>query len=173
MSLLFLLSAGFIVYVLFLYPALLAAWARLAPRRPKKLFRPRTVSVLLPVHNGAKWIGRKLQSIAALDYPPELLEIVVLIDGDDPGSAALARGFGDRRVKVMELPRGGKAAALDAGLALASGEILLLTDVRQELDKNSLRELIACFGDEQVGVVSSELIIRNDRTREKTNIKLY
>ncbi|HVW87563.1 MAG TPA: glycosyltransferase, partial [Bryobacteraceae bacterium] len=169
----FLLSAGFIVYVLFLYPLILAVWARVRPRPPVKRFQPRTVSVLLPVFRGAKWLPGKLQSLAALDYPAHLVEILVLVDGDEDDSADVARAFGDPRVRVIELPRGGKSAALNAGLAAASGEILLMTDVRQELEPGSLERLVACFADEEVGVASGELIIRDGRTREEADVGLY
>ena len=40
-----------------------------------------TVSVILPVHNGERWMAAKMDSILALDYPAELLEIVVVSDG--------------------------------------------------------------------------------------------
>ena len=49
--------------------------------------------------------------------------------------------------------------ALNAGMKRARGEILFFTDVRQDLEPDSLSRLVACFGDPAVGVVSGELVI--------------
>jgi hypothetical protein len=68
----FLLSVGFCVYTLFVYPLLLGIEARLRSRPVHKAAWPATVSVILPVHNGARWMAAKLESILALDYPSEL-----------------------------------------------------------------------------------------------------
>ena len=81
MTALFLLSVGFCVYTLFVYPLLLGIEARLRSRPVRKAAWPATVSVILPVHNGARWIGAKLESILALDYPADLVEILIVSDG--------------------------------------------------------------------------------------------
>ena len=55
----------------------------------------------------------------------------------------------------------------------ARGELLFLTDVRQGLDVNSLRHLVACFADPSVGVASGELVILQGNTRQEADIGLY
>ena len=114
-----------------------------------------------------------MDSLLALDYPPGLIDIYVLSDGSTDSTAAIAARFADRSVHFQQLPHGGKAAALNAGLALATGEILFLTDVRQALEPGSLRALISCFADPAVGAVSGELIIRDGATLEEANVGLY
>ena len=166
-------SAGFTIYVLFGYPLLLALLARLRHRPVKKDFAPRTVSVLLPVHNGERWIRDKLESILDLDYPPGRVRILVVSDGSTDGTEAIVEAFGERGVELVRIPRGGKAAALNAALARASGEILFFTDVRQRLSRSSLRELVACFGDATVGAASGELTICEGESQEETNVGLY
>lgn len=155
------LLIAFACYVVFGYPILLLLWAQLRSRTPRKEFTPRTVSVLLAVHNGATYLEQKLRSIQALDYPPELLEIFVLSDGSTDATESIARQASaqDPRIRVFAEPKLGKWNALNRGLAEASGEILFFTDVRQPLAVNSLRELIANFADPQVGCVSGELMI--------------
>ena len=54
-------------------------------------------------------------------------------------------------LRLIVLPRGGKAAALNAGIARATGEILFFTDVRQELAPDCLANLVECFADPKVG----------------------
>jgi cellulose synthase/poly-beta-1,6-N-acetylglucosamine synthase-like glycosyltransferase len=170
---LFLAAAAFVLYTLAGYPLLLHFLARRRSRPIQRAFQPRTVSVLLPVFNGERFLAAKLDSLLALDYPPGLIDIYVLSDGSTDSTAAIAEGFAGRGVHFQQLPHGGKAAALNAGLTVATGEILFLTDVRQPLEPNALRVLVACFADPAVGAVSGELIIRDGATSEEANVGLY
>lgn len=167
------LSAAFVLYTLAGYPLLLAVLARCranpflrAPIRP-------TVSILLPVYNGDAWLKAKLESILALDYPPELLQILVISDGSTDRTDEIARGFAARGVRLIRIPHAGKAAALNAALEHASGEILFFTDVRQALDPAALSRLVECFADPKVGAASGELVILEGRTRQESDTGLY
>jgi cellulose synthase/poly-beta-1,6-N-acetylglucosamine synthase-like glycosyltransferase len=80
-----------------------------------------------------------------LDYPADKLRILVLSDGSTDRTAEIARSYAGRGVELLELSSGGKSAALTAGLAQAAGEAVFLTDIRQELSPNSLRDLVACL----------------------------
>ena len=165
-------SAFGLLYVLFLYPLALEFVARRAlPVRPAPILP--TVTVLLPVHNGAPWLRRKLESILELDYPPDLLQIVVVSDGSGDETDAIAGAFPTRGVELVRIPRGGKALALNAGLERATGEILFYTDVRQTLDPGGLRHLVSFFADPTVGVVSGELVIRQGKSTAEQNTGLY
>lgn len=169
----FLLSATFAVYVVFGYPILLGLLARFRARPIRKEPQLKTVSVLLPVRNGEPWIQRKLESILDLDYPKELLQIIVISDGSTDGTEAAVRSFASRGVELVSIPRSGKALALNEGMRRARGEILFFTDVRQNLDPAALRNLVACFADPRVGVASGELIILRGGTLEEANVGLY
>ena len=140
---------------------------RKAPRRS-------TVSILLPVHNGERWLGAKLESIVGLEYPRELVEILVVSDGSTDGTEAVARSFTGRgNLTFLAAPRGGKATALNLAMAKATGEIFFFTDVRQELDPRSLANLVECFSDPTVGAASGELIIREGKGLEEASVGLY
>lgn len=166
-------SAGFVLYVLFGYPLLL--WLLARGKSGPVLIPPgrQIVSVLLPVRNGEPWIAAKLRSILQLDYPPELLDIIVISNGSGDRTGEIVRGFLPRGVRLLHLDQGGKAEALNAGMEAARGEILFFTDVRQELAPDCLKQLVACFADPQVGVVSGELVIRDGRLGEEASIGLY
>lgn len=168
----FLAGAGGLLYVLAGYPLYLAWRSRRAAPVER---RPQTppVSVLLPVRNGAAWLRQKLDTLLALDYPAEQLQIIVISDGSTDATTAIAAEYAARGVLCLPVPPGGKALALNAGLAAATGEILFLTDVRQELDPASLRHLTACLADPAVGVVSGELVIRKGANQEQESIGLY
>ena len=171
---LFLLSVAFCAYTLFGYPLLLGLLARRRARPVRKAAWPATVSVILPVYNGEPWIAAKLESILALNYPRELMEILVVSDGSSDATGRIVGGFTDRaRIEFLDVPQGGKAAALNAALAIAGGEILFFTDVRQQLHPDSLANLIACFADPQVGVASGELVIRDGAGLEEASVGLY
>jgi biofilm PGA synthesis N-glycosyltransferase PgaC len=168
----FVVASAIVVYVLFGYPLLLALLCAVRRQVPvlKAPVTP-TVSVIVPVRNGERWIEKKLQTIRALDYPGDRIEIIVVDDGSTDHTATLAGSV--EGVEVVRLPPGGKALALNAGIARASGDILFFTDVRQALDRGSLSSLVSQFSDPSVGVASGELVILDGNTREEANVGLY
>ncbi len=168
-------AVALVLYVLFGYPLLLALRARYRRRPVVKRFEARTVSVLLPVSNGEAWIGQKLDNLLDLDYPEELLDIIVVSDGSTDGTERIANEFTVRHksIKCFSIPKKGKAEALNRAIEEARGEILFFTDVRQAIEREALRSLVACFADPSVGVVSGELVIRDGQTHEEANVGLY
>src|SRR5947208_901285 len=86
----------FCVYTLAGYPLLLALMARFRPRAVRKAPLTTTVSIVLPVHNGERWIGAKLESILALRYPPELIEILLADDDSTDETRRVAETYTDR-----------------------------------------------------------------------------
>ena len=169
----FLVGSGFVFYTLAGYPLLLWALARRRPRPVRKSFNLKTVTLLVPVHNGEKWLAGKLTSILELNYPRDHMQIVVISDGSVDSTETISGSFAARGVELLKLPKGGKAQALNQGLELARGEILFFTDVRQQLDTNCLKNLVACFADEDVGGVCGELVILAGDTREEASVGLY
>lgn len=150
------------------YPLLLGWMARRRPLPVHKRAVLPSLSFVIPVHNGAAFLAAKLDSILALDYPRELMEILVVSDGSTDASDAIAQGFATRGVQWLRVPKGGKPAALNAAVPLTHHEILVLTDVRQVLAPESARKLVANFADPKVGVVSGDLLIRQGNLEETT-----
>jgi biofilm PGA synthesis N-glycosyltransferase PgaC len=145
------------------YPLLIATIARLfaRPLRDRPGYEPR-VSVCMTVHDGARDLPRKLESLLALDYPREALEILICSDGSTDDSVEIVRRFAecDPRISLFESStRRGKPASLNRLLREATGEVLLLTDVRQPLSKNAVRALVAPLSDPTVGCVSGNLVL--------------
>ncbi len=169
----FAFSAALVIYVLAGYPLLLVAWARLASRPIKKQFTATKITIVIPVRNGVRWIEAKLRSLLASDYPPELLEVLVVSDGSTDGIEAVMEMFGDSRIRLLSLAAGGKANAVSRALEAVSSELVVLTDVRQTFDPHALRRLVECFADPKVGVVTGELVIREGTTEEEFNTGLY
>jgi len=163
MTTLGLVLLGLVAYTYVGYPLLIAIAARLfaRPIHGRPGYEP-SVSVCMAVHDGARDLPRKLESLLALDYPRDALEILVCSDGSTDASAEIVRRFADRdpRIALFESPtRQGKPASLNRLLREAKGEVLLLTDVRQPLSPSSVRALVAPLSDATVGCVSGNLVL--------------
>jgi cellulose synthase/poly-beta-1,6-N-acetylglucosamine synthase-like glycosyltransferase len=160
------LSLALVVYAYAGYPALCWARARLWPRPiERRPIRPR-VSIIIAAWREARVIERKLIDLARQTYPAQLIEIVVACDGSDDGTPELAARAGarlDGRLRVIALDQlRGKAAALDAAVAVARGELLVFTDARQLLAPRAIEALVECFADREVGAVGGELVLAGD-----------
>jgi glycosyltransferase involved in cell wall biosynthesis len=86
---------------------------------------PPTISVVIPVYEGAKTIGDAIESVLAQEPPP--LEVIV---SDDGSTDALDRALAPyvENVKVVRHPHRGVAAARNAGWSAASGDFILFSD---------------------------------------------
>jgi cellulose synthase/poly-beta-1,6-N-acetylglucosamine synthase-like glycosyltransferase len=168
--------AAWTLFVLAGYPMWLAVRARLFGRPPRSGPNEPTVTAVIPVYNGVQFLSAKLDSILASDYPTEKLDILVLSDASSDGTDQVveryARRFPDR-IRARHLPRGGKAAALNAALPEVNAEVLLLTDVRQQLHPDCVRRLAEMLHDPQVGVVSGNLKIHSGESLEEVHVGLY
>lgn len=159
MSRLALASLSLLGYTYVGYPALVAALARAFGGEHAKdpAFEPR-VSVLIPVYNAKSYVRKKLESLVQQDYPKDKLEILVYSDASTDGSDEEVLAFEGQGVTLFRgEKRLGKPTALNVLKPRATGEILVLTDIRQPLSKNSIRDLVSHFTDPSVGCVSGNL----------------
>jgi cellulose synthase/poly-beta-1,6-N-acetylglucosamine synthase-like glycosyltransferase len=116
-----------------------------------------TVSMIIPVHNEASRIERKLTNTAALCYPADRIEVLFISDGSTDDTVDLIRAHATSGMTLLELPnRGGKAAALNAGLARARHDILVFSDASIELEADALQHIVRRFQDPEIGCVSGE-----------------
>jgi len=142
------------------YPLLVALLARTSPARPLPTTgRVPEVSVIIAAHNEAEHIGAKLHTLLDQDYPGERLRIIVASDGSTDATVAEARALDDPRIEVLELPRRGKAFALNAAAARAQGEILVFTDADNRWLPDCLAELMHAFADPRVGAAGGHIEI--------------
>lgn len=163
-----------LIYTLLLYPLLLHFLAKRRERPVRRVPVTPSVSILIAVRNGAPWLVAKLDSLLALDYPPEQIRDIVLVsDGSSDETVAIAARYADRGVRCLDVPPGGKALAINAGLPLLTGELVLFTDVRQTLEPSCLRRLAACMADPEVGAVSGELVLLHTDCNEKASVGAY
>lgn len=84
------------------------------------------ISVIIPVYNGERFLAGALHNVFAQTYHP--LEVIVVDDGSQDDSAAIAATFGEQ-IRYVYQPNAGPAAARNTGLALATGEVIAFLDV--------------------------------------------
>lgn len=141
------------------FPALLAVRSVVRPRPWRRsagaAHRP-TVTVVIAAHNEEAAIGAKVANVLHLDYPADRLDVVVASDGSDDATVAEAVRAGGDRTVVLDLPRSGKAAALNHGVEVASGEIVVFTDANSRLADDAVTRLVAPFADPAVGGVAGD-----------------
>ena len=113
-----------------------------------------SVSFVVIAHNEEAAIGGKLENILALDYPSEMLQILVGSDGSDDETNEIARQYAADGVKLFALPRKGKIPTLNATVGQATGEVLVFSDANSMFDTDAIRMLMRCFADSRVGAVA-------------------
>jgi cellulose synthase/poly-beta-1,6-N-acetylglucosamine synthase-like glycosyltransferase len=168
---LFWLGAACVVYPYVVYPLTMGLLARLKrnrstapPERPGEE-SPSPVSVILAAYNEEMRIGRRLgQLLGQLDAAARSSEVIVVSDGSTDRTAERTRSWArrDERVRVVSFATNwGKAAALNAGCALARHEIVVFADARQSWAPDALARLVSNFADSSVGAASGELIVES------------
>ncbi len=169
---LFWLSAALIVWTQAGYAAALAAavWLRARLKRsaavsPRERTPPKNspstppslpeLSLIVAAHDEQTVIAEKVANAHALDYPRELLEVIVACDGCTDATAARAREAGADL--VLELSRGGKIRAQDAAVQRARGEIVAFSDANAMWEPDAARVLVRAFEDPRVGYACGQV----------------
>jgi cellulose synthase/poly-beta-1,6-N-acetylglucosamine synthase-like glycosyltransferase/peptidoglycan/xylan/chitin deacetylase (PgdA/CDA1 family) len=119
------------------------------------------VSVVIAAYNEEKVIVRTIETVLGSDYPN--LEVVVVDDGSrDRTSAVVAEHFADDvRVRCLRKENGGKASALNVGIAEATGEVIVALDADTLFAKETIARLVRHFADPNVGAVSGNVRVGN------------
>ena len=161
MKFVFWLAAALVGYSYLGYPVWLWLRCQWSPRPVRRGFvdgaTAPAVTAVMVVRNEEAIVARKLDNLLTLDYPPAKLDVVVVSDGSSDRTPAIladyARDSGgptDARSRVRTVIKPvseGKAAGLNEAIKLATGEVLLFTDARQQIESGALRLLIENFAD--------------------------
>jgi len=168
MKYIFWIAAALVGYSYLAYPAWLWLRSLWSPRPVRRGCAAPTVSAVMVVRNEEAVIARKLDNLLTLDYPQEKLDVVVVSDGSSDSTPAILAGYArDSRVRTVTKPEPrGKASGLNDAIRLATGEVLLFTDARQQIEPGALRLLIENFADPEVGAASGELMLGDPTSGE-------
>ena len=150
------------VYPYLVYPLLVAVLGK-ALRRPVRIAEaplPR-VTVLTAAFNEAAHIEATVRNKLALDYPPELLDIVVVSDESTDGTDEIVARIAaeDSRVRLLrQVPRQGKTSGLNLAMPGVRGDIVVFSDANSLYRRDALRMLVRNFTDPQVGYVTGKMV---------------
>jgi poly-beta-1,6 N-acetyl-D-glucosamine synthase len=118
-----------------------------------------TLSVLVPAYNEEKVIARTIEGLLDANYPDK--EIIVIDDGSKDGTLKIANRY-KNKVKVLHKENGGKASALNHGIAFAKGEIVAIVDADTIVGRNALKQLVKGFSTgKNVAAVAGNIKVRN------------
>ena len=153
------LSCALIVWTQVGYAAALALLARVLASPdaspPERGRRSPALSLIVAAHDEQTVIAAKVRNALALDYPRELLQVIVACDGCTDETAAHARAAGADL--VLELPRGGKIRAQNAAVERAGGEIVAFSDANALWEPAAANALVAAFEDPRVGYACGQV----------------
>lgn len=163
LTLCFWISGALLVYIYAGYG--LMAWCvrrvRGAPAEPVSLADHAlpSVTVLIAAHNERHVIAEKLRNTLSLDYPADLLHVLVVTDGSDDGTEAVAAAIPG--VRVLHAPaRKGKIAAVERAMAAVQTPIVVFTDADTMCNAGALRAMVRHFADPRVAAVAGEKRVR-------------
>ncbi len=156
LEVIFWLALAYVAYVYVGYPIVLTILARLFGRVPKREPITPSVSLLVAAYNEAAVIEAKIRNSLAVDYPPQLLEVVIASDGSTDSTAEIAGRLADgERVRLIAYPKNrGKLFVLNDTVPQLKGEIVAFSDASSMIAPEAIRRLVESFADPAVGAVS-------------------
>ncbi|MEX2139932.1 MAG: glycosyltransferase family 2 protein [Pirellulales bacterium] len=164
----FAVSGALIAYAYVGYPFLVWLFSRCFGRSPSPSAQASelpSVSLLIAAHNEEFVIGERIENALALDYPPEMLEIVVASDGSSDGTNDIVRRYKHRGVKLVDyVERQGKTSVLNRTIPTLAGEIVLFSDANTFYEPTAARRLARWFSDAKVGAVCGRLVLVDPQT---------
>jgi len=114
------------------------------------------VTLIITAYNEEKRIREKLENTLSLEYPREMLQILVTSDGSTDATNSIVEAYAEKGVELLPVTtRGGKENAQKEAVQVARGEILVFSDVATQLHPDGLTQIVANFTDPAVGCVSS------------------
>jgi glycosyltransferase involved in cell wall biosynthesis len=115
------------------------------------------VSVIVPVYNGERTIGDCVESIFAMSFPRDDLELLLIDNASSDRTAKILDRYRDRAIILHEATRG-PAAARNRGLVKATGDIVAFTDADCVVDRDWLSRIIAPLRDPVVGIAGGSIL---------------
>ncbi|MCF4007810.1 glycosyltransferase family 2 protein [Rheinheimera sp. UJ63] len=164
------------LYVYCGYPLLLWLLSRLKPALPEPAFdRTKKVTLVVSCYNEAGVIAEKLENALALDYPKELLDILVLSDGSDDDTDTIVKSFADHGVRLLRQEgRLGKTMGLNMALEHTDADYVVFSDANAMYQIDAILQLVRFFQLPEVGyVVGAALYTDGKDNAAAANEDLY
>ncbi|MCP4265482.1 MAG: glycosyltransferase family 2 protein [Candidatus Brocadiaceae bacterium] len=161
MIVVFILSVSILLYIFCGYPIILAALCVLFGKRVSKEEIYPHVSLIISAYNEEGVIRQKIENSLVLDYPKELLEIIVASESIDNTNAIVKEYMGVGVILRAFCVREGKPATLYKVVPEANGEIIVFSDANAMYEKDAIKKLVRNFNDRRIGCVSGRLQYTN------------
>lgn len=134
------------------------------------------ISIIIPTYNEETTIINKMENIFEIDYPKELLEMVIIDSGSTDKTVKLIERFiynhpDIRVVFLREVERLGKSHAINIAYAKSTGEIKIISDADSLLNRNSIKYIIRNFKDPTIGAVRGRQILINPEKSFATKLE--
>jgi cellulose synthase/poly-beta-1,6-N-acetylglucosamine synthase-like glycosyltransferase/peptidoglycan/xylan/chitin deacetylase (PgdA/CDA1 family) len=124
--------------------------------------QPPPVSVVVPAYNEEASIAATVRSILDTDYPAPI-EVIVVDDGSSDRTSQIVAGLNLPQVYLVRKENGGKPSALNAGIARARAQILVLVDGDTVFQRDTIGNLVGPLADPAIGAVSGNTKVANRR----------
>jgi cellulose synthase/poly-beta-1,6-N-acetylglucosamine synthase-like glycosyltransferase len=120
----------------------------------RTLNRTTKVTILIPVFNEEKVVKQKLENCMELDYPQQLLEIMVCSDCSTDRTAAIVKSFPEKNITFYDYrERSGKTGVINKSVAKAKGDIVVLTDANTMLNRDAVSKMVSLYASPDIGAV--------------------
>src|SRR3989338_6455267 len=117
-------------------------------------------SIVIPCFNEARTLASTIESVLALNYPRELLEVIVVDDGSTDRTLAIAKEFESKGVRVFHKENGGKHTALNLALAQTNAELIGCLDADSTVAPDALTRIVSAFGNLDISAVTPGIHVR-------------
>lgn len=145
------------------YPIVLWIASKLTSRPSNRGQQQPTFCIIITVYNEQAQIAAKLQDCLALQYPAELVDILVASDGSTDATEEIVSQWvaRNRRIRLVRTEgRRGKSGMQNLAASRATGAILLFTDADTRTSPDLLVRIAADFKDAQVGMIAPVMQLR-------------
>lgn len=146
-----------VLFLFLLFNFVIALLAIMLRERKYAEYQP-SVSIVIPTFNEEKNIALCLDSIAALEYPKDKIEVIIVDDGSSDNTVKIAEEYGIKAIKQKHL---GKVEALNNGIKNSRHEFVLTLDADTSIEKNCLKNIVMPFSENDVGATNGTLKLRN------------
>ncbi|MBN2567222.1 glycosyltransferase [Candidatus Woesearchaeota archaeon] len=136
-------------------------------KRLARLARLPTVSIVIPAYNEEKTIRDTVMSVIRLDYPKDLMEILIMNDGSTDRTQAIVEGLIAKHpgigLRHIYQENAGKGAAMNRALKVAKGEYFICLDADSYVSKDALKRMLPHFTDERIAAVLPTLKVKDPK----------